>query len=101
MRKLSTHLMFTKILSLAWQLTTKKQSLETKSQNSMASSDKSSNSKKGKGNFGSNKVLKCMFCKGEHRHLDCTKYATVQARRSILNIDKTTGKCADGKCSKC
>ena len=78
----------------------KKQPLETKSQNSLAS-DKSSNSKKGKGKFGSNKVPKCMFCKGEHRHLDCTKYATGQSRRSILNIDKTTGKCADGRCSIC
>merc|ERR1712237_52447 len=42
-----------------------------------------------------------MFCKNEHRHSNCTKFLTGQARKSVLNIDKATGKCADGRCSKC
>ena len=94
--------MFIKILNLIWQLTIKKQVFETKSLNTLTTK-KSFYSKKskGKGKTGSNKVMKCMFCKNEHKHLDCSKYATSQSRRSILNIDKATGKCADGRCSKC
>ena len=42
----------------------KKQAPETKSQN-LLTNKKSSYANKGKGNFGSNKVLKCMFCKNE------------------------------------